>query len=219
MDWAQLDNHNHRSSPIEIPQRRTRLSTFSVHPLEQSQSPDMIFEMSPITSNSPSPHSNYLPQSSPRNFYDQEPFLYHFPVFSAHNFKKTNCIRDAAARCQEIPISHVFTPAKNSHKRQRRVAEHHANENTRKFAGAAPIIRKSAATKIVGFSPVIPHCNSKKTPPPQERLSPRPQSPVFSWSPYILPSKQDPRDETSTFEQDSDRFHLNSLQLVPSARF
>jgi hypothetical protein len=191
----------------------------------------MIFEMSPITSKFDSPQSI---RSSSQDSYDQEPFLYHFPVFSAHNVSNNNHLLNAPTRYHGMPISHVFTTTKNVCKRQCRTVDLGTDENDPSFPAATPIIRKSPTTKIVGFSPALPaNCaqrNSAQISPPQERLSQMPRSPVFPWSPWALPGENNGQHNEMTSEcnavglenyrlgpvLDSDCFHFSSLQSAAS---
>jgi len=232
MEPSHFDHCARRSSPVEIPRRRRCPSTYQLqHSADQSRSLDMIFEMSPITSNFASPPSI---RSFSQDSYDQEPFLYHFPVFSAHNVSRDNHLLNAPTRYHGIPISHVFTPTKNVCKRQRRTVERGSDENVPSFPASTPIIRMPPTTKIVGFSPAMPtnsaQRNSAQASPPQERLSPMPQSPVFLWSPWALPGENN-GEMTSLDSEcnvvmlenyrlsptlDSDCYHFSSLQSAPS---
>jgi hypothetical protein len=227
MERSHFDHCARRSSPVEIPRRHRCPSTYQLQ--DHSKSPDMIFEMSPITSNFASPPSI---RSFSQDSYDQEPFLYHFPVFSAHNVSRDNHLLNAPTRYHGIPISHVFTPTKNVCNRQRRTVERGTDENVPSFPASTTIIRMPPTTKIVGFSPALPtNCaqrNSAQASPPQDRLSPMPQSPVLLWSSWALTGENN--GEMTSFDTDavmlenyrlspaldSDCYHFSSLQSAPS---
>ena len=200
-----FDNCGRRSTPIEIPWRRRPLSTYSPQiSAEQSQSPDMIFEMSPITSNYPSSPS-MSPPPLPRNSYDREPFLYHFPVLKNCNVNTSSCLH-APMRRHEIPVSHTFaftnSNTKPGHRRRRRAAENEPNENMHSFPftyNGTMDGKKSTTTRIVGFSPTLPpSCgqrNSTQVLSTQECLPPSTGRSAFPWSPWILPGQSNVQGE------------------------
>ncbi|KAF8635884.1 hypothetical protein AX15_000065 [Amanita polypyramis BW_CC] len=190
-----LDNRSRRSSPIEIPQRRRPMPTYSPQfSIEQSQSPEMIFEMSPITSIFPSPPTTLIP-SSPRNPYGQEPFLYHFPELKTCTANANNRLHSAPLRHHEIPISHTFVPSKHGNKRQRKATKYEPDEKFPAAYGDTIAIKKAAMTKIVGFSPPGPsQRNSVQVSPTQDSL-PTPPGRSFPWSPWILPGRSNSRGE------------------------
>lgn len=199
MDCSHFDTCGRRSTPIEIPWRR-RPSTYSPQfSVEQSQSPDMIFEMSPITSNFPSPQSTSpLP---PRHSYDREPFLYHFPVLKNCNVNAPNRLHTPMRR-HEIPVSHTFAFARPGHRRRRRATEHEPDENVPSFSstyGGTTDTKKPTTTRIVGFSPTLPpscsQCNSNQAPSTQECLPPPTGRSAFPWSPWILPGQSNVQGE------------------------
>ncbi|KAK2459659.1 hypothetical protein APHAL10511_008304 [Amanita phalloides] len=156
----------------------------------------MIFEMSPLTSNFPSSQVAISPPS-PRNSYDKEPFLYHFPVLKNCNINANNRMHAAPPpRRYEIPVSHTFTSATQRRRRQHRSTEHEPNKNSPTFPCGAANTKKDATTKIVGFSP-IPVCtarNSIQAAAPQECPSPQARS-SFPWSPWILPEQNNAQSE------------------------
>ena len=204
MDHSHFDNRSGRSSPIEIPQRRRPVPTYSPQfSTEQSQSPEMIFEMSPMTY---SPPTTFIP-SPPPNSYDQEPFLYRFPVLKTCNMNTKNHLHTAPPQRHEIPISHTFAPTKHRNRCQYRVIEHEPDEKFPDAYGGAIAIKKTAMTKIVGFSPpsssqrhsVQVSSTQDSLPTPSGRSS-------FPWSPWVLPGK------TNSFGEE-----LLSIDAAPGA--
>lgn len=189
------NNCGRRSTPIEIPWRRRPVSAYSPQfPAEQSQSPDMIFEMSPITSNYPS-SPTISPPPPPRNSYDREPFLYPFPVLKNGNVNAPSCLHTPRRRHEIIPVSHTiaFTNTKPGHRRRRRAAKNELNENIPSFPynySGTMDTPKSTTTRIVGFSPTLPSScgqrNSTQIAPTQECPPLVAGRSAFPWSPWIL---------------------------------
>lgn len=241
MDHPHFDNCSRRSSPIEIPHRRRPVSTcppqFST---EQSQSPDMIFEMSPIMSNFHSPQSTLTP-SPLRNPYDNEPFLYCFPALKTRNVNMTNRSHATPPRRHEIPVSHTFAPTKQGHRRQRKTNGHEGDENAPAFpcaCGGTTSSKKTTTTRIVGFSPIKPpgfgQRNSAQVSSTQESLPTHTGRSYFPWSPWILPGMNNNRGEDFLsidansgpmgfgdyllHRTESAEHLFNDLQLVPSMR-
>ena len=191
------DNCGRRSTPIEIPWRRRPVSAYSPQfPAEQSQSPDMIFEMSPITSNYPSSPS-ISPPPPPRNSYDREPFLYPFPVLKNCNVNTPSCLHTPIRRHEIVPVSHTIAfTTKPGHRRRRRAAESEPNENNPSFPytyNGTMDARKSTTTRIVGFSPTLPSsCGQRNSTQVSSTQECRPLASgrsAFPWSPWILPGQ------------------------------
>ncbi|TFK70380.1 hypothetical protein BDN72DRAFT_896510 [Pluteus cervinus] len=70
------------SLPLQIPLRRNSLiNGFPISPIARPVSPELLFDMSPISPNFPSP--SYLGFSSSQTPHNNEPFMYNFPTLRA----------------------------------------------------------------------------------------------------------------------------------------
>ncbi|CAA7261443.1 unnamed protein product [Cyclocybe aegerita] len=195
------------SNPIEIPRcRRSGPASFN-SPMDGPMSPDLIFEMSPISPTFPSLSTMYPMPLSPSNKMTEqdlatspnEPFMYSVPVFRPCPPSSGTWPRSKTARQGVMPSRKLNAIPITAHGRQHRRKEICAAifdvfDDSAHVPGPddCGVPRTQSTTKITGFSPINeyqPVCDQPQK--PTRRLSPPPRRSSFSSSPWILPGKSD----------------------------
>lgn len=194
------------TAPIEIPHRcRPAVSRTPPSSVGRPTSPDLIFEMSPVSSESPSAGRFAFSFSASKQL-EQEPFMYHFPVLAPRLHPDR--------RMQRTATNTIYSPPKSpsiSNTKHRRSPLSQLN-NDDIMTTSSTTTKVMSTTKITGFTPPLQHPLSVQTPcsPARSlntrRLSPPPRSSSYSSSPWILPGKCDILEGEST-----------SLETDPSA--
>ncbi|KDR82634.1 hypothetical protein GALMADRAFT_238065 [Galerina marginata CBS 339.88] len=193
------------SMPIEIPKRRRMTSSPNNSPNNFHVSPDLIFEMSPLSPNF-SPNSIHpAPPTSPDK--NHEPFMYHAPSLRPYASgskpqlrSKKSCHRVMPSRTprsagQVAPELHLTKFASS-----RRFDDGHVPNPLPDRCGT---IVMHSTTKITGFVPLIEHqpLVSDKPLKPITPLPPPPRRSSFSSSPWILPGRGDFHEEDVSYSQ------------------
>ena len=193
------------STPIEIPRRGRPFVSPLVSPIDQPKSPDLIFDMSPISSSSPFNHS--IPLSTSNNLNDHTPFVYSPPVYIPR------CRTNSEIRSrQRVMPSLTAAPVSAAHRNIWRTQTTHAevfNDNYDSHNGTPQseredLPRAQSTTKITGFIPIVEHQPSMADHYPSKpvgRLSPPPRRASYSSSPWILPSKKDNVEDDIAYSQ------------------
>ncbi|KAF5382540.1 hypothetical protein D9615_002820 [Tricholomella constricta] len=189
------DIRNKLSTPIKIPTRRRQIAPWNGSPPGRPMSPDLIFEMSPVSSaiHSPSRHGAGFTDPS-QNLDSQEPFMYSFPKFSAHRNYMHSTRRSQGLQNTIFPSPFAGSPAITKHSSPRPILAPSLTSSS------TTITKKSSITKITGFTPVTPISTQAYSPIrglKMKRLSPPPRSSSYSSSPWILPGKSDAQDDES----------------------
>ncbi|KAF9463004.1 hypothetical protein BDZ94DRAFT_1259853 [Collybia nuda] len=203
--------HNRPSTPIEIPSRRRPLVSTS-SPIRRPMSPELLFEMSPIISEFPSPPTYTLGLREPR---EPEPFLYPFPPFPARSHPPAF----RTHRPSLITLHSGVTPQTPSILSVSNTMNGCASLCRLEDDDISPIPLVSSSktdtkTKISGMSPSTPvrslisPSNHSPTRAWKHRvLSPPPRSSSYSSSPWILPGKSDLiEDDRASLEADPSMF-------------
>lgn len=194
------------ATPIEIPRRGRPFVSPLVSPqaVDQPKSPDLIFDMSPISP----PFNHSIPLSSSNNLNDHTPFVYSVPVYIPR--RRTNT--EIRSRRRVIP-SLPAAPISAVHRSVWRTQTSHpedVNDNYLSCNGTDQSERKDLpraqlTTKITGFIPTVEHRPSMAdhyVSKPVERLSPPPRRASYSSSPWILPSKDNVEDDIAYSQMD-----------------
>ncbi|KIM43245.1 hypothetical protein M413DRAFT_444054 [Hebeloma cylindrosporum] len=191
------------STPIEIPILR-RPSSSPLNSSEEPKSPDMIFEMSPVSPTFPSLSKMY-PNSgnSTTETNTNEPFMYHIPTFRRSPQGNGTQLRSKIARrvmpskaLTTVPAKTEFLPARSSEgrsSRDERIANAHA--------GFPQPTASQTTTKISGFTPLIDHQPPMAADQPSRPtipLSPPSRRGSYS-SPWILPGRSDRYEEDISY--------------------
>ncbi|GLB38285.1 hypothetical protein LshimejAT787_0501500 [Lyophyllum shimeji] len=199
------DSRNKTSTPIEIPTRRRPVVSWNGSSPGRPTSPDLIFEMSPISSEFPSCSTTQVGGSQDTGFdsTNQEPFLYSFPKFAVHR-NHFSPVRRAQLQTSILSLSGTrFAPAipPAIAKRSSPSCLDTGNDGIAVQPATrsnVPVTKSCSTTKITGFTPVTPlptPASSSIRPFRRRRLSPPPRSSSYSSSPWILPGKSDKEDE------------------------
>jgi hypothetical protein len=181
-----------------------------VSPIDQPKSPDLIFEMSPISSISP-PFNHSIPLSTSNNLNDHALFVYSPPVYipPCRTNKETH-ISTIHSRQRVMP-SLTAAPVSAVHRNVWRTQTTHAedvndydNNNGTPQSEKKKLPRAQSTTKITGFIPIVEHQPSMADHPskPVERLSPPPRRASYSSSPWILPSNDNDEDDIAYSQMD-----------------
>ena len=200
-----------------------------VSPIGQPKSPDLIFEMSPISPISP-PFNNSNPLSTSNNLNDHTPFVYSVPVYVPRCRANTE-IRSR----QRVTPSLMAAPISAVHRNAWRTQTTHpegVKENYDSHNGTAHSERKGlpraqSTTKITGFIPIVEHQPSMADHYPSKpvgRLSPPPRRASYSSSPWILPSNDKVEDDIAYSQTDPSllefkRHLLRRIENRDSSRF
>ncbi|KAH0586130.1 hypothetical protein J132_01413 [Termitomyces sp. J132] len=192
-----MDSHNllhsTSSTPIEIPRRRTSSSWTDGRPM----SPDLIFEMSPVSSDFSSVlHSGFTDAVT------NEPFLYSFPKISPHctHVKPRRLLQPLQRHLSSEIGSLLAFDSVNTEYDRPSPALCSDNDDQDILASSltysTTTITKSpssSTTKITGFTPATPISLVAHGPArgKSQRLSPPPRTSSYSSSPWIMPGKND----------------------------
>ncbi|KAF9013369.1 hypothetical protein BDQ17DRAFT_1321221 [Cyathus striatus] len=181
------NDYTRPSSPIEVPSCRRPTTSFSLSPGNWSSSSELIFDMSPLSQEYSSIRFNSIALQSAREGREHEPFLYQLPISGSRSYRPTQS--DPRSQDFPQPTNNVEAPISTENYQRSTVvtavqAEGHVGETIKDdftVSKAAP-----ETTKIVGFSPIIPHQIAglqaeehvtKKPPfPPPRRLPASPSS-------------------------------------------
>lgn len=228
---------NRPSTPIEIPtRRRAVMSPIHSSPTGRPTSPEMIFEMSPVASEFPS-SAQFLGFSASQMYNDQDPFMYHFPVFTARDFNSKHTSRHTSHVMTEASIP---TMAKNSSAlgqvQRCPAALAKVNGIDPSDTHSSSIIRHATpvmTTKITGFVPINPVqtpisstvCDSRRQSISPKSLSPPPRRSSFSPSSWLHAGKADIQDddlasiESDPIPFDFERYLMQRMENQKSSRF
>lgn len=214
--------HNKPSTPIEIPRRCRPILSVSSSPIGRPMSPELLFEMSPITSDFPSPPAYSLGLRKSR---EPEPFLYHFPAFPArrHPFglrtqaSSHNALHSGTTPHPPSTLSvSTVSNATNRHPLPCRLEDDDISP-----VPLASSRKPNSTIKMTGFSPSTPiqPLVSRQNRSPgrswkHNTLSPPPRSSSYSSSPWILPGKSDLTEEDLTYlEADPSAFDFEKYLM------
>lgn len=204
-------SHNH-STPIEIPRRKSSSSSFCIEsPTGRPSSPELIFAMSPVSSDVP---LSSLSTISVPKMNDQEPFLYHFPMLPADRAHPTlNRFRPTPHSAAALVTSSSSTPIQNVtntqlRRKERLFAAHRKpsqdNRQSHHSSAATQAIRMTPVKKIIGFTPTV--SNQPSTPvtirPAIHLAQPSRYDTPFSSPPWMLPGGRMESEGTSSDESD-----------------
>ncbi|KAF9485891.1 hypothetical protein BDN70DRAFT_870826 [Pholiota conissans] len=197
------------STPIAIPPRRRSSPNTPI-------SPDMLFEMSPVSptlppSSSPPPSSSIYPsasQSKPHETTIHERFMYHVPIIRHSPDIPESQSRHEIPRQTIMPLSTV-TFRSGTEKPSAALPESnvaHTSEIAHNFPTQKEHVgtkRIQSTTKITGFTPINEHQPPiyEKLPRPTIPLHPPPRRPSFSSSPWLLPSRNDRYEDDVSYSQ------------------
>lgn len=192
--------------PIEIPILR-RPSSSPLDSADGPTSPDMIFEMSPISPTFPSLSNMYPNSARPTTETNtNEPFMYYIPTFRRSPRNGTQLRSKIARRVMPskalttVPARTKFLPAGSSEGPPPR---DELPDNARAgFPQSIPrcVTVSQSTTKISGFTPLIdqPPMGADQPSRPTIPLSPPPRRGSYS-SPWILPGRSDRYEEDISY--------------------
>lgn len=183
--------------PIEIPTRRRPIVSPLTSPVERQFSPDLLFEMSPITSEY-SPSTNHpFKLSTSSTIRDHEPFMYNVPSFS--DLRPLNSGSHLPHRGVPYGFADVM-PAEADRSNQqisrttfRQPTSYAVYANPWSKPSSPSAVKGTPTTKISGFRPINQNQPPMANPAPRstKRLSPTPRRSSYSSSPWILPGKEE----------------------------
>lgn len=183
-----------RSSPIQIPQKRRPMVPTSFSPLTQALSPEMIFEMSPTTSD----FARHTPFSLANSPTPRRDFLYNIPKFSSPKLPGSG----ASGSSEKVNASLDASPPTNIS-----IVKHPTPRRSHSFLAECDLLLEAPnakhTTKITGFLPMkgdILDVQPQDQNVPLERLSPGPRRSSYS-SPWILPGKGERTEEDLAYSQ------------------
>lgn len=189
------------STPIEIP----RPSSSPLDSADEPISPDMIFEMSPISPTF-TPLSNMYPNStrSTTETNPNEQFMYHIPTFRRSPQGNGTQLRSKIAR-RIMPSKALTTlPARTEFRSSegRSLRDERPDTVRAGFPQSIPhcVTVSESTTKISGFTPLIdpPPMGADQPSRPTIPLSPPPRRGSYS-SPWILPGRGDRYEEDTSY--------------------
>jgi len=217
------------STPIEIPRRGRPFVSPLVSPIDEPKSPDLIFDMSPISPISP-PFNHSIPLSTSNNLNDHTPFIYSVPVY----IPRCRANTEMRSRQRVMPTL-TAAPISAIHRNVWRTQTTHpedVNDNYDSHNGSAHSERKElpraqSTTKITGFIPMVesqPSMADHYPSKPVGRLSPPPRRASYSSSPWILPSNDNVEDDIAYSQMDPSllefkRHLLRRIENTDSSRF
>ena len=193
------------SMPIEIPRRRRPfVSPLTSPPIDQPKSPDLIFDMSPISP----PFNHSIPLSTSNNLNDHTPFVYSVPTYIPHCRANTE-IRSRQRVMPSLTAAPISVVHRNAWRTQTTHAES-VNDNYNSHNGTLQsemkdIPETQSTTRITGFIPIVEHQPSMTEHQPSKpvgRLSPPPRRASYSSSPWILPSNDNVEDDVAYSQMD-----------------
>lgn len=197
-----------------------------VSPIDQPKSPDLIFDMSPISPVSP-PFNHSIPLSTSNNLNDQIPFVYSVPEYIPR-CRVTTEIRSRPRVMPSLAAAPISAVNGNVWRSQTTHPEG-VNDNYDSTAQSEreDLPRAQSTTKITGFIPIIeprPSMADHYPLKPVGRLSPPPRRSSYSSSPWILPSNDNVEDDIAYSQTDPSllefkRHLLRRIENRDSSRF
>jgi len=207
-DHISLHSRCKPSTPIEIPKRRRPFVSPLISPVDQPRSPDLIFDMSPI---SPSPFNHTIPLSTSNK--TNNPFIYSVPEYIPPCRTNTGtCLSTTRSRQRFMPSSSAG-PISAVHKNTRRTPTTHTENDSRENHDRKSQFERNGlmqTQKITGFMPIIEHQPSMADHPskPVRRLSPSPRRAFYFSSPWILPGNENVEDDIAYSQIDPNVFEF-----------
>lgn len=197
LDDTPTISRDNPSVPIEIPTRRRPIVSPLTSPVERQFSPDLLFEMSPVTSEFSPSTNHHFKLSTSSIIRDHEPFMYTVPSFS--DLRPSNSGSHPPRRGVPYGLADVM-PAEADRSNQhisrttfRQPTNYSVYANPWSKPSSPGVVKSTPTTKISGFLPINqnqpPMTNT--APRSTERLSPTPRRSSYSSSPWILPGKED----------------------------
>jgi hypothetical protein len=197
-------------TPIEIPRRRRPGPSSLDSPTEQPSSPDLVFEMSPISATF-SPSSPPIPRASSAQdeaYEDDEPFMYRVPMFRSFAQEGRTWARPKTSRESIVPSPNSslgpIIPQSYVCRLERGSPEHDHVAIAEDFGDEyADVSRIQSTTKVTGFFPLKPDQSPAPDllPKLMGRLSPPPRRMSYSPSPWSIPSGSDTPEEEMSYSQ------------------
>jgi len=189
------------STPIEIPRRGRSFVPPLVSPIDQAKSPDLIFDMSPISP----PFNHSIPLSTSNNLNEHTPsFVYSVPVY----IPRCRANTEIRSRQRVIPSLTAAPVHRNVWQSQTThtegVSDNYDSHNGTAQSERKDLLRTQSTTKITGFIPIVEHQPSMADDYPSKpvgRLSPPPRGASYSSSPWILPSNDDNVEDDIAYSQ------------------
>ena len=183
-----------------------------VSPIDQPKSPDLIFEMSPISPISP-PFSHSIPLSTSNNLNDHAPFVYSAPVYIPPCRTNTETHISTIRSRQRVMPSLTAAPVSAVHRNIWRTQTTHAegvnddydSHNGTPQSETKDLPRAQSTTKITGFIPIVEHqpfMADHHPSKPVRRLSPPPRRASYSSSPWTIPSNDNVEDDIAYSQMD-----------------
>lgn len=175
------------STPIEIPSRqKTIVSSYLLSPVGRPTSPELVFEMSPISPNFSSP-SHYLGFSASETSPQSERFMYSFPVYTGRPHERD----DLCQRRLSVPTTGSDPTYTLRHTSPRDpLADCDCEQDD---IPQSTEYHTCSTTKIAGFVPVFstePRISTATSPAqPLQHLSPPPRKCSYSTSPWLIPGR------------------------------
>ena len=200
-----------------------------VSPIEQPKSPDLIFDMSPISPISP-PFNHSIPLSTSNSLNDHTPFVYSAPVYVPPCRANTE-IRSRQRVMPSLMAAPVSAVPGNVWRTQTAHAEGvndaYDSHNGTPQSETKVLPRTQSTTKITGFIPIVEHQSFMADHHPSKpvgRLSPPPRRASYSSSPWIFPSKDNVEDDIAYSQMDPvllefKRHLLRRIENSDSSRF
>ncbi|TEB22727.1 hypothetical protein FA13DRAFT_1740633 [Coprinellus micaceus] len=193
-----------KSSPIQIPQKRRPIMLSS--PYTHTISPEMVFEMSPLSSDFPVCHGSFSVSAS--SVKGDTKFLYSIPLFpspkrrenselaptrSTSSFRTTNSSplsRNNSSGSNDVPNVKYPAPRRG-----------HSMLDDNDLSPEPPS-HASSTTKVTGFRPIKGELfETQFEDQYRPRLSPGPRRDSYTSSPWILPGKGEGSGEGSAYSQ------------------
>lgn len=157
-----------RVTPISIPRRHRRPPSPLSPPSGRRYSPDLLFEMSPVsTAWSPSSTVPFATSPTSENRDDQQ-FMYRIPMFGSLSNRELTSTRPSIS-CKGIMSSRYHNVPTQTISQRMVPFEHENDSNTVGCSGGRyePIVQTQSTNKVTGFIPLKPDQ------PPASDLLPR----------------------------------------------
>lgn len=218
-DYISFHPRRKPSTPIEIPKRGRPFVPPLVSPIGEPISPDLIFEMSPLSPVSP-PFNHTIPLSPSNNLNNNAPFVYTVPVYTPPRRTNTGTHSSAIRSRQRVMPSFTAAPIsaiQNTWWTQptEGVNDDHDSHDGFPQSERKVLPRAQSTTRITGFIPIVEHQSLMADHPskPVGRLSPPPRRPSYSSSPWILPSNDAVEDDIAYSQMDPSLFEFKQHLL------
>ncbi|KAF9046486.1 hypothetical protein BJ165DRAFT_1593888 [Panaeolus papilionaceus] len=197
------------STPIKIPLSATQLPSSLLSPLDRPMSPELIFDMSPISPRFSAISALYpIPESRTRKQDDHDLFLYSVPFMIPKPASPTSPSDSKRAKPTQRRLSDISSASVEFDTCPRSRSDATSSQHQNKFFGrysdsCGTITKSSSTTKIIGFNPLYEYKPPTPDPLPKSAkpLLPRPRRSSFSSSPWILPGKRDSYEEEVAYSQ------------------